>query len=136
MLFVSRLPNTSKMCWQLSLPSNQNFSNLCPKSRYSTAHGNPRKEIAVLGGGITGLATTYYLAEENPDANITLYERSSRAGGWMSSKHIKVGDETVIFEQGPRTIRPRPLPQALVTLDLVRIASYLRLLELIYMYSV
>lgn len=79
----------------------------------------PTKNIAVIGGGITGLTTAYYISQQLPKAQITLFERSPRLGGWMRTEKVSVGEETVIFEQGPRTIRPSPLPQAMVTLELV-----------------
>lgn len=88
----------------------------------STPAPTPRnqevKDVAVLGGGITGLASAFYLSEELPDAKITLYEGSSRLGGWLQSKHIDVGNGQVVFEQGPRTLRPTS-PNGLLTLDLV-----------------
>lgn len=66
-------------------------------------HGN---DIAILGGGITGLASAYYLTKELPQAKITVYEASDRLGGWLSSKRVPVGDGSVLFEAGPRTLRP------------------------------
>lgn len=78
----------------------------------------PLQEIAVLGGGITGLATAYYLSRELPKAKITLYEGSERVGGWLKTKHVDVGDGTVAFEQGPRSLRPGT-PAGMVTLNLV-----------------
>src|SRR5271168_2277268 len=42
--------------------------------------------VAILGGGITGLASAHYLARELPKAQITLYEGSGRLGGWLQSK--------------------------------------------------
>lgn len=38
----------------------------------------PRKKIAVIGGGISGLSTAYYLSENH---NVTLYEADDRLGG-------------------------------------------------------
>lgn len=64
------------------------------------------KDIGVLGGGITGMASAYYLSEEFPHAKITLYESKPELGGWMRSKHVDVGDGKIIFEQGPRSLRP------------------------------
>lgn len=72
---------------------------------YSTdqEHGN---DVAVLGGGITGLAAAYYLTKELPTAKITVYEASDRLGGWLSSKRVPVKDGSILFEAGPRTLRP------------------------------
>lgn len=75
-------------------------------------------DIAVLGGGITGLASAYYLSKLLPNAKITLFEASTRLGGWLHSKQVDVGNGKVVFEQGPRNLRPTN-PNGLVTLDLV-----------------
>ena len=83
---------------------------------------NEVKEVAVLGGGITGLASAWYLSQELPHVRITLYEGSHRLGGWLHSKQVDVGDSKVVFEQGPRTIRPS-IPNGLVTLELVGLRS-------------
>ncbi|KAL9127839.1 MAG: hypothetical protein Q9217_003358 [Psora testacea] len=76
-------------------------------------------DVAVLGGGITGLASAYYLSKSLPDTKIVLFEASSRLGGWLHSKSVDVGNGSVVFEQGPRTLRPT-FPNGLITLDLVR----------------
>ncbi|KAL9014384.1 MAG: hypothetical protein Q9173_000961 [Seirophora scorigena] len=76
-------------------------------------------DVAVLGGGITGLASAYYLAERLPHAQITLFEGSPRLGGWLRSKQVDVGSGRVVFEQGPRNLRPTR-PNGWVTLDLVK----------------
>ena len=78
-------------------------------------------DVAILGGGITGLASAFYLSETLPNAKITLYEGSARLGGWLHSTSVNVGNGTVVFEQGPRTLRPNT-PNGMVTLDLVRLA--------------
>ncbi|KAK0102541.1 oxygen-dependent protoporphyrinogen oxidase [Cadophora gregata] len=75
--------------------------------------------IAVLGGGITGLATAHYFARENPNAKITVYENSARLGGWLKSHYMDVDGESVLFESGPRTLRPGT-PPGLVTLELIQ----------------
>ena len=74
--------------------------------------------MAILGGGITGLCSAYFLSRSLPKARITLLEASSRLGGWLHSKQVEVNNGTVVFEQGPRNLRPKA-PNGLITLDLV-----------------
>lgn len=76
------------------------------------------REIAVLGGGITGLTSAYLLSQKLPDAKITLYEAGARLGGWMQSTQVDVEGGRVNFEQGPRSIRPVGA-SGMATLDLV-----------------
>jgi hypothetical protein len=75
-------------------------------------------DIAILGGGITGSVAALYLSLWLPKAKITLYESKDRLGGWLESKHVEVTGGEVIFEQGPRTIRPLS-PAGIWTLDVV-----------------
>jgi len=74
--------------------------------RHYSSHQEHGNDIAILGGGITGLASAYYLTKELPNAKITIYEASDRLGGWLSSKRVPVKDGTILFEAGPRTLRP------------------------------
>lgn len=78
-------------------------------------------DIAVLGGGITGLASAFYIARGTPKSRVTLYEGTGRLGGWVKTKAHDVGNGQVFFEQGPRTLRPNTTNGAL-TVDLVRIS--------------
>ena len=41
--------------------------------------------IAVLGGGISGLTTAYFLRRANRNIRVTLIESSSRFGGWLET---------------------------------------------------
>ncbi len=75
------------------------------------------KKIAVLGGGISGLAAAWNLARNRVPANVVLYEASSRTGGWLESKKCPGGG---LQEYGPRSIRVSQSEQAsLTTLDMV-----------------
>ncbi|KAK5114462.1 hypothetical protein LTR62_002397 [Meristemomyces frigidus] len=76
------------------------------RPRWQSTDSKPTHDVAILGGGITGLASAYYLTKELPKARITIYEASERIGGWLSSKRVPVKDGTVLFEAGPRTLRP------------------------------
>ena len=42
---------------------------------------NRRHKVAVIGGGITGLAAAHRLTELAPQAEVTLFESSDRLGG-------------------------------------------------------
>ena len=94
----------------------------CYSARYYTDKPNCSnvKDLAVVGGGITGLTTAFYARRLFPSANIVLYEAESRVGGWLQSKHVEVEDGTILFEQGPRTLRSKTL-NALATVSLVNI---------------
>ncbi|KAF3691432.1 Protoporphyrinogen oxidase [Channa argus] len=61
------------------------------------------KTIAVLGGGIGGLAASYYLCRSSQVTKVILLESSSRFGGWLWSTRRSDG---AVFEHGPRGIRP------------------------------
>ncbi|KAJ1304235.1 hypothetical protein OPQ81_005399 [Rhizoctonia solani] len=76
--------------------------------------------IGVLGGGISGLTTAFYLARYLPTshpAKILLFEKSQRLGGWIKSDSVEIpspandatGSCSVVLEAGPRTLRPRSL---------------------------
>ncbi|KAL5629797.1 hypothetical protein BROUX41_001403 [Berkeleyomyces rouxiae] len=63
--------------------------------------------VGILGGGITGLSTAYYLAKENPDMKITVFEASNRLGGWMDTQTAidPQSKMPVYIENGPKTLR-------------------------------
>lgn len=59
-------------------------------------------DIAILGGGFTGLWTAYYLIEKNPSLNIAIFEKeivgfgaSGRNGGWCSPKFSVTPEELI-----------------------------------------
>lgn len=90
-----------------------------PRRHYSRRldSSEDRKNIAILGGGITGLATAHYLTKTLRNAHITVYEAKPQLGGWLQSKRVEVPGGNVLFEQGPRTLRQGT--SALVTRFLV-----------------
>src|SRR5262245_10614838 len=53
------------------------------------------KRVAVIGGGITGLSTAYYLGRAGVD--FTLYEASPRLGGLLRSERVN----DFLVEAGP-----------------------------------
>lgn len=82
------------------------YSSDAPKTAEHDLIHQRRHHTAILGGGITGLATAYYITKSMPGTKITIFESSDRIGGWLLSKRVPVKDGSIIFEAGPRTIRP------------------------------
>lgn len=63
-----------------------------------------KKQVTILGAGITGLTLGYYLKERFQDKiDLKIVEKTDRPGGWIRS--IQSGP--FLFEQGPRTLRCR-----------------------------
>lgn len=69
----------------------------------------PPKNIAILGGGLTGLSSAFHLSRRFPTTKVTLIEEQARLGGWVRSERIKVPikeNVSMLLEAGPRTLRP------------------------------
>ncbi|KAJ3987847.1 hypothetical protein F5890DRAFT_1563050 [Lentinula detonsa] len=69
------------------------------------------RHVVILGGGLTGLSSAFHLSRRFPEALITLVEKTSRFGGWISSERVQVHDgdgrtAEIVLESGPRTLRP------------------------------
>ena len=77
----------------------------CSRLRYSSSSAAHPERIAVLGGGIAGLASAFFASREFPNTKITVYEGSAETGGWIKSKRVQVPGGEVNFETGPRTLR-------------------------------
>lgn len=67
----------------------------------------PGEKLVIIGGGISGLSTAWFIARSRPDIKIELVEASDRFGGCMNSETVKFNDEETVFEYGPRTLLPR-----------------------------
>lgn len=60
-----------------------------------------KKRILILGAGISGLTTAWYLSRTGVPIEITILEKNSRAGGWLHTDHTT----GFHFEKGPRTFK-------------------------------
>lgn len=58
------------------------------------------KQVSIIGGGIAGMATAWYLQQERDDLNITLYEKTDRLGGKITTDRI--GE--LILEGAPESL--------------------------------
>ncbi|ONH68626.1 Protoporphyrinogen oxidase [Cyberlindnera fabianii] len=61
--------------------------------------------IAVVGTGVSGLSFAHFLTQLRPDLHITLYDASSRPGGYIYSQLHNINGNNVLLEKGPRTLR-------------------------------
>lgn len=55
------------------------------------------KRVAVIGGGLTGLAAAYYLGQAKPEWTIDLYEAHEQLGGKIQTKRM----DDFVVELGP-----------------------------------
>ncbi len=59
-------------------------------------------DVAIVGGGIAGLSTAYYLQKEMPDAHYTLIEASDRWGGKIRTDVVELPEYgRFVVEGGP-----------------------------------
>ena len=63
----------------------------------------------IVGGGIAGLSTAWFLKKRWPEIQITLLEREERLGGWIQTCR----DHGILFEKGPRTFSIGRSPELL-----------------------
>lgn len=96
---------------------------------------NQMSSVAILGGGISGLSSAYYLARMAPaTTKIILIEGKERVGGWIQSRRVApdqsreqastTAESSVLFEAGPRSLRPNGATGAIL-LEMVKQGTYL-----------
>jgi oxygen-dependent protoporphyrinogen oxidase len=101
--------------WNRPLLASQ-LPSLC---RYQSTSKPQPENIAILGGGIAGLSSAYFVSREFPQAKITLFEAGKETGGWIKSRRVPVEGQDgqkgdVLFELGPRTLRNSTVTAGLV----------------------
>jgi len=57
-------------------------------------------KVAIVGGGISGLATAYFLQKNNSQIEIKIFEAAARVGGILETMH----DKQALMECGPDAI--------------------------------
>lgn len=72
-----------------------------------------RKRIAVIGGGLSGLATAFYLRRFSPDCELALFEAADRLGGVIGTERVEVpGHGCFVIDHGADMFAIHP-PDAL-----------------------
>ncbi len=80
----------------------------------------PPRHVAILGGGISGLTTAFYLSKYLPKTSrITLIEKTHRTGGWIRS--FPIPNSRIALEAGPRTFKATGLPLSVLQLVGMRV---------------
>ncbi len=69
----------------------------------------PKQRIVIVGAGISGLAAAWYLKQTGLPLEITILEKSERAGGWLHTDHTT----GFHFEKGPRTFKVNKSPSTM-----------------------
>ncbi|KAH7371555.1 hypothetical protein BKA66DRAFT_535139 [Pyrenochaeta sp. MPI-SDFR-AT-0127] len=106
------------------LPASQWQRRIAP-CRYSSTSAAYPERIAILGGGIAGLSSAYFVSKEFPKSKITLFEAGKQTGGWIKSKRVEVPGGDILFELGPRTLRnATPTASLIQELGLVDNVTY------------
>ena len=72
----------------------------------------PPLQAAIIGGGISGLATAFFIGRLSPGARVAVFESRTRLGGTMQSEHR----DGFLFEAGPNGF----LSSRAQTLDFVK----------------
>lgn len=63
---------------------------------------NKKKEVVILGGGISGLSLAYFLKKRMKERiQITLLEKKEKVGGWVQTRDLN----DFLIERGPRGFR-------------------------------
>nr|VFK44262.1 MAG: oxygen-dependent protoporphyrinogen oxidase [Candidatus Kentron sp. TC] len=78
----------------------------------SINHNRRELHVAIVGGGISGLATAFFIRRFAPDSRVAIFEKEPRFGGSMQSEHRN----GFLFEAGPNGF----LSNRARTLDLVQ----------------
>jgi len=69
------------------------------------------RRVAVVGGGLSGLAAAHRLLELDPSIQVVVFEASARAGGIVSTRR----DGPLVLEEGPDSFLTEK-PEALALL--------------------
>lgn len=80
----------------------------------------PRRKIAIVGTGIAGLSAAWHL---NPNADITIFEKSNYIGGHSNTVDVCVEGETMPVDTGFIVFNPQNYPNLTALFDLLGVET-------------
>src|SRR5450830_59703 len=81
----------------------------------------PRKKIAVIGAGISGLASAYFLAREH---DVVLFEEGAYAGGHTNTVDVELDGKRFAVDTGFLVFNEATYPNLIAFLEELGVASY------------
>jgi len=73
-------------------------------------------DVAIVGGGISGLTLAWRLSQRRPDLKVVVLEAESRTGGKILTERVEVDGDVFLVEGGPDAILTQK-PDALALID-------------------
>lgn len=77
--------------------------------------------VIILGAGISGLASAWYLKKAFPHFQVTILEKAERVGGWIQTDHTT----GFHFEKGPRVFSSARTPKLLSLIEEVGLEDHI-----------
>jgi uncharacterized protein len=88
--------------------------------RYDEAQDHSMKRIAVIGSGISGLASAYLLSRKH---QVTLFEANTTLGGHTATVDIELGNQSYAIDTGFIVFNDRTYPNFLKLLDQIGVSK-------------
>lgn len=76
-----------------------------------------QNKVAIIGGGMAGVAAAYYINKYDPNAQITLFEKEHALGGNAQSVKIENFGKDVMVDLGPQYFTKGPWDDYILFLD-------------------
>ncbi|WP_149497672.1 protoporphyrinogen oxidase [Roseiconus lacunae] len=76
------------------------------------------QRIAIIGGGLSGLTTAFYLRQQNPDCIVELFEASSRLGGVIGTETVQTDAGRFVIDLGADMFATDPSAAMQLCVDL------------------